>query len=139
MGRIKNNNQPVIYEDGEQTRDFISVHDIVQANMLSMDQRAADYQVFNVGTGRPISIKGVAQILAKVYGSEIQPKVTNKYRKGDVRHCYADISKIQSKLDFKPKVNYEQGIKEFIDWSRAAESVDRFDKATKELKDKGLV
>ena len=138
MSRIKSKNQPVVFEDGLQTRDFISVHDIVEGNVLCMEKNAADYEVFNVGTGNPLTIKSVAEILAKVYGSDIKPKITNKFRKGDVRHCYADISKIQSKLGFEPKVSFETGMKEFIDWSKATESVDKFDEAYQELKDKSL-
>ncbi|GFP32068.1 dTDP-L-rhamnose 4-epimerase, partial [Candidatus Hakubella thermalkaliphila] len=73
MSRIKNNHRPIIFEDGEQSRDFVSVHDIVQANMLAMEKEEANYQVFNVGTGRPITIKQIAQVLAELYGVDIEP------------------------------------------------------------------
>lgn len=139
LSRIKNDNPPVIYEDGLQTRDFISVHDIAQANISVMEKSAADYEVFNVGTGKPISIKNIAEILARLYGKDINPEVTNKFRKGDVRHCYADISKIRDKLGWEPKISFEKGMKELIEWSRGAEAEDKFEKAAKELKDKGLI
>ncbi|MBS1266582.1 MAG: GDP-L-fucose synthase [Candidatus Woesearchaeota archaeon] len=139
MSRIKNNNSPVVYEDGMQTRDFISVHDIAKANLLALNSNAADYEVFNVGTGIPLTIKSIPLTLAKLYGSDVKLIVTNKYRKGDVRHCYADISKIKNKLGFEPTVNFEQGMEEFINWSKKAESDDKFEKASSELKKKGLL
>jgi len=139
MSRIKNNNKPVIYEDGLQTRDFISVHDIVEANILAMNHSNANYEVFNVGTGKPISIKKIAEILARLYGKDITPEITNKFRKGDVRHCFADISKIKNKLGWEPKISFEQGMKELIGWSRNVKAEDKFEKAAQELKDKGLI
>ncbi|MBW2970928.1 SDR family NAD(P)-dependent oxidoreductase [Candidatus Woesearchaeota archaeon] len=139
MSRIKNGNAPIVYEDGLQTRDFVSVHDIVRALCLAMDKSAANYERFNVGTGKPLTIKSIAETLAKLYGVDIRPKITQKFRKGDVRNCYADISKIRSKLGFEPRVEFEKGMAEFIAWSREAESVDKFEKATQELKQKGLL
>ncbi|MGQ9631408.1 MAG: GDP-mannose 4,6-dehydratase [bacterium] len=139
MSRIKNDNQPVIYEDGLQTRDFISVHDIVQANMLALEKEEANYQVFNVGSGKPLTIKFIAEVLAKLYGKDINPCITNKFRKGDVRHCYADITKIRKSLGFTPKISFEEGMRELIEWARVAESEDRFEEASQILKMKGLV
>jgi dTDP-L-rhamnose 4-epimerase len=138
MSRIKNNNAPVINEDGLQTRDFISVHDIVRANILAMESKAADYESFNVGSGRPISIKYLAEYLAKLYGVNMKPEINYKFRKGDVRHCFADISKIKSKLGFVPKVKTEDGLRQLVDWSRKVEAVDKYEKAAQELKAKGL-
>jgi dTDP-L-rhamnose 4-epimerase len=139
MSRIKNGKPPVIYEDGGQTRDFISVHDIVDALVLVMERPEADYQVFNLGTGEPLTIEGVARTLAKVFGSDVEPEITEKFRKGDVRHCYADISKIKQQLGWAPKVSFEQGMRELIEWSRLAEADDKFDQAAEELKKKGIV
>jgi len=165
MSRIKNGNPPVIYEDGLQTRDFISVHDIVKANILAMEHCEGDYQAFNVGSGKPITIVEVARILAQLYvrfaqpqtgagfdtslrsystqvagfrREDIQPEITNNFRKGDVRHCYADISKIKQLLGFQPQVNFEEGVKELVEWAEGVEAEDRFELATKELKEKGL-
>jgi len=139
VSRIKNGNQPVVYEDGLQTRDFISVHDVVRALVLMMDKNKADYEVFNVGSGTPVTIKSVAEKLAQVCGSAISPAITGEFRKGDVRHCYADITKIQAKLGFRPETSFEQGVGELIEWSRSAESVDMFETASGELKRKGLL
>lgn len=138
MSRLVNDNPPVIYEDGLQSRDFISVHDIVEANILAMDRKEADYKVFNVGCGKPRSILSIAQVLAKMLGKTIEPEITNQYRKGDIRHCYADTSLISEALGFLPKVSLEAGIEELIEWSSGAEAIDRFEEARDELKSKGL-
>jgi dTDP-L-rhamnose 4-epimerase len=139
MSRIKNLSRPVVYEDGAQTRDFISIHDVVAANMLAIESSAGDYQAFNVGTGMPLMIAEVARVIARTFGSDVEPEITNKFRKGDVRHCYADISRIKHVLKFTPRVPFEQGMRELIEWSRGAQSIDLFERAKKELQEKGLV
>lgn len=138
MSRLKNGNTPIINEDGLQTRDFVSVHDIVQANILAMESKAADYESFNVGSGKAITIRYLAEYLAKLYGVKIKPEITLKYRKGDVRHCYSDISKIKKSLGYSPKVSFEAGMKELVEWSRKVEAVDMYEQAHRELKEKGL-
>jgi len=139
MSRIKNDNPPIVYEDGMQTRDFVSVHDIVQANMLAMELDEANYEVFNVGSGQPRAIKEIGEILAKLYGKEITPQATKEFRKGDIRHCFADISKLKDKLGYEPRILFEEGMKELIEWSRRIEAEDKFEQATKELKARGLI
>jgi dTDP-L-rhamnose 4-epimerase len=138
MSRLKNGNPPIINEDGLQTRDFISVHDIARANLLAMESPSANYESFNVGSGKPVTIKYLAEYLAKLYGVDIKPEIVFKYRKGDVRHCFADISKIKSRLGFTPQVRFEAGMKELVDWSRKITAVDQYQKAHNELKAKGL-
>ncbi|RLI76658.1 nucleoside-diphosphate sugar epimerase [Archaeoglobales archaeon] len=137
--RIKNGKPPLIFEDDLQTRDFINVRDIVQANLLAMDKRNANYEVFNVGTGSPISIREVAETLIRLYNSKLNPEITNKYRAGDIRHCFADISKIKRKLGFRPEISFDEGMKELVTWAARAEAMDLFDKAHEELVSRGLV
>lgn len=139
ISRIKNDKQPIIFEDGNQSRDFVSVHDIVNANILTMEKNSANYGVFNVGTGKKITIKQIAEILARLYGKDIKPLITNESRKGDVRHCFADITKIKDKLGFEPRISFKLGMKELMVWSRGVEAIDRIEQATKELRDKGLL
>ncbi len=139
LSRIKNHNTPYVYEDGLQTRDFISVHDIVQANMLAMEKDAANYEMFNVGTGSPISIKDIAIRLAALYGEDISPQVSHTFRKGDVRYCYADIEKIKHILGFSPQVSFDTGMEELISWSYNQNAVDYFKAASDKLKEKGLI
>ena len=139
--RIKNNNSPLIFEDGLQSRDFVSVHDVVEANILAMESSNANYEVFNVGTGRATNILEIAQMLIKLYNkdSNLSPEITNKYRAGDIRHCFADISKIKNKLGYKPKIDFEEGMKELVEWGEKEETVDKFEEAHEELKVRGLV
>ena len=139
LSRIMNNHSPVIYEDGLQTRDFVSVHDVVDALVLCMEKPEADYEVFNVGSGQPLTICGIAETLAKVYGNQIKPEITFKFRKGDVRHCYGDITKITERLGWRPKTAFEQGMQELIEWCQSQKADDRFEQAAKELKDRGIV
>lgn len=138
MSRIKNNKPPIINEDGLQTRDFIHIQDVTSANIEALENSKADYQVFNVGGGNPITIRNVAEILIKLYKSRLSPEITYKIRKLDVRHCYADIAKIGKLLKWKPTVNLEKGLREIIDWSSAEKAVDNVDYAMKELEKRGL-
>lgn len=135
--RIKNNNPPIVFEDGGQTRDFVDVRDIVQANLLVMNSAAADYEMFNVGTGHPTSIGEIARVLAKLYGASVQPDITLKYRSGDIRHCASDISKI-ARLGFKPSVKLEAGLKALVSWGKQVGAQDRVEQAARELQTRGL-
>ncbi len=139
--RIKNNNPTLIFEDGLQSRDFVSVHDIAEANMLAMESSNANYEMFNVGTGKATNILEIAQLLIKLYNkdSKLTPEITNKCRAGDIRHCFADISKIKNKLGYEPKVDFEDGMKELVDWGEKEEAMDKFKEAHEELFRRGLV
>jgi dTDP-L-rhamnose 4-epimerase len=131
---------PVIFEDGEQLRDFVHVSDVAQACMLAMDSPAADQQVFNVGSGQPVSISAVAQILARELGWGGRFEVTGKYRAGDIRHCYADVSRIQRLLGYRPRVRFEEGARELVDWMARQHVVrEPVADATGELMARGLV
>lgn len=138
--RILNHNPPVIYEDGRQSRDFVHVTDIVQANVLAMEKAAADYEVFNVGTGRATTVEQVGQILINQLapGIGLQNVITKKFREGDIRHCFADITKIRTKLGYEPKVQFERGIIDLTDWVSRQTAVDKFEEAARELKLRGL-
>ena len=136
--RLLNDRPPIIWEDGGQTRDFIHVKDIAQANILALEKSEADYQVFNVGTGRSISIKEVAEKLAKALQCDIKPEYPQKFRAGDIRHCFGDISKIQDILNFHPTYNFDDGVNILIQWAKNQKPMDNLAKAVEELKDKGL-
>jgi len=135
--RIKNNHQPIIFEDGLQTRDFVHVNDIVAANIFVMKNRKADFRVFNVGTGKPTAILEVARILAKLHGKEIDPEIAHKFRAGDIRHCFADMSAMKA-LGFRPKVDFAQGMKDLVSWSRVVDAEDRAEAANRELEKRNL-
>jgi len=135
--RIKNGNPPLIYEDGLQSRDFVHVSDIVQANLLALKDRRADFGAFNVGTGRAISILEIAQILMKLYGKKVAPEIPGKYRSGDIRHCVADIAKLRS-LGYSPNVHLEKGLEDLAEWGKREAAKDAVDEAARELEQRGL-
>ena len=137
--RMLNGKQPLIFEDGEQQRDFVSIHDIVRANLLAMDAPASDGEVINVGSGRPVSIRRIAELLAGALGSKgLEPIVTGKYRAGDIRHCYADISRARLLLGYEPQVTHEEGFAELAAWLESQEAEDKADTMLQQLAAHGL-
>ena len=140
LSRLLAAQPPVLYEDGGQTRDFVSVHDVVEAMMASLRSPAADGQVINIGSGVARRIGDVAHDLARAAGiAGIEPSITGQFRLGDVRHCTADIARARRLLGFQPKVAWEEGLKELVDWCRAAAADDRFAQADRELRAHGLL
>ncbi len=139
--RLLNKKSPLIFEDGRQSRDFVHVSDIVQANVRAMeaDAGAVAGQVFNVGTGRALNLLDVARILAEGLGvGEITPEIPGRFRSGDIRHCVADISKIKAALGYEPRVRFEDGMRELTAWMRTQTAEDRVEAAAAELAQKGL-
>jgi len=138
MSRIKNGKPPIINEDGGQTRDFIHVRDVTLANIQALENDNANYQVFNVGSGNPVTILDVANILINLYQSQVKPEITGKVRKLDVRHCFADTTKLRTLLGWEPTVEFKDGLREIIDWSRNESANDLVDHAMEELAKRGL-
>jgi dTDP-L-rhamnose 4-epimerase len=137
--RYLNGKPPVIFEDGWQKRDFVSVHDVVHACRLCLEAPAAVGQVINVGSGHACTIGGLAQLMAQALGCErIKPQISGKYRMGDVRHCFADISRARSLIGFEPQVSLERGIVELANWLEGQQAEDHFDRAAEELTSRGL-
>ncbi len=139
LSRLKNNEVPVIYEDGLQARDFISVYDIAEANVLALENSKTSNQIFNLGTGNPIAIKDISLTLSRLIEKDLPPKITNNFRSGDVRHCFADNSKIKKFLKWNPRWSFEQGMIDLIQWSKKEQANDTFTKASQELKKRGLI
>ncbi len=150
--RLLNGKAPILYEDGLQQRDFTHVSDIVQANLIAMQNPAADDRVFNVGTGRPQSILEVARTLIRHFQqlsrqkalpfdlNGLEPEITGQFRAGDIRHCTGDISRL-SALGYSPKVRFEDGIAGLVEWVQTqsqASQEDRFSQAQRELTGRGL-
>jgi dTDP-L-rhamnose 4-epimerase len=131
--RLLNDQAPVIFEDGEQSRDFVHVSDIVQANLLALETDRVDYRTMNIGTGRATSVKELARLLAKGLGKNIEPGIAGKYREGDIRHCIADIGKAKELLGYAPKISIEDGMAELLDWVKDQEADDLMSSATAEL------
>ncbi|MFX1328700.1 MAG: GDP-mannose 4,6-dehydratase [Promethearchaeota archaeon] len=132
---------PIIFEDGKQSRDFVNVKDVCQALILAMERSAANGEIFNVGTGIPLKIKEVAEIILKKINPELKPIYNQQYRVGDIRHCVADISKIKNKLGYMPTLAFKEGIDDLIDWIKT--QIDNIQKpsqkAIQELIEKGLL
>jgi dTDP-L-rhamnose 4-epimerase len=137
--RLLNGNRPLIFEDGEQTRDFVHVSDIVQANLRALETDRADYEAVNVGTGRATSVSTVCDLLARGLSLNLEPEIVAKYREGDIRHCVADISKAKTLLGYEPRVALEQGIPELLSWVKAQAAQDQVESATAELESRQLV
>jgi dTDP-L-rhamnose 4-epimerase len=138
-GRLLNGRPPVIFEDGLQSRDFVHVSDIVQANMLAMERDEAVYEVFNIGTGRALSICDVAQALIEELKVNVQPEIVGGFRAGDIRHCVADVSRARQRLGYEPQVKFEDGLAELVAWVKSQNAVDRVEQARNELAARGLI
>jgi len=137
---IKNKKPINIFEDGNESRDFVFIDDVVRATVLGIERDEANNEVFNVGSGVPVSVTEVARSLVRSYGIESELRVTGNYRLGDIRHNYADISKIERLLGFKPSVSFTEGLKKFTDWvNKQSIHESRFDESVKEMKEKGLM
>jgi dTDP-L-rhamnose 4-epimerase len=138
--RLLNQRPPVIFEDGLQQRDFVHVSDVAQACMLALETTTGIGQVFNVGSGQSRTVLSIAEDLASVVGmSQITPEISGKFRAGDIRHCFADISFSQDKLGFRPKVEFRKGMEELAEWLADKAADDRVSHATAELERRGLV
>jgi dTDP-L-rhamnose 4-epimerase len=136
--RMLNGKQPLIFEDGEQMRDFVHVADVVRANILAMKRSESNGHVINVGCSKPITIRRVAETLAKALEKEVLPVITNKFRAGDIRHCYADITKARTLLAYEPQVTHEEGFRELAAWLRGQKADDKAEMMLKELTTYGL-
>jgi dTDP-L-rhamnose 4-epimerase len=137
--RIMNGKAPLIFEDGLQMRDFVSVHDIVQANLLAMTRSGGDGCAINIGSGEPVTIQEVASALGAALGVNAPAHITGKYRAGDIRHCFADIAAASRLLGYRPKVRLKEGLQELVGWLRLQEADDHVEEAMERLNVRGLV
>jgi dTDP-L-rhamnose 4-epimerase len=136
--RLLNGKAPMIFEDGEQQRDFVNVRDVVQACRLCLDAAAAPDRVFNIGSGQAFTIAELAERMADALGKNIEPQITGKYRVGDIRHCFADIALARSMLGYAPQVSLEEGVLELADWLEGQIANDHVENASAELAARGL-
>jgi len=136
--RLKNGQPPLIFEDGGQRRDFIHVSDLVQANLLALVEPGFDYQALNVGTGEPVSILELARLIREEAGRGPEPEIEGRFRAGDIRHCYADITRIKA-LGYKPRVTLREGLKQLLAWTEGVPALDLVPEALAELEKRKLV
>ena len=137
--RLLNNRPPLIYEDGLQRRDFVNVRDVVQACRLAIETPGVAGETFNIGSGQAYTVRELAERMAAVLNKQdILPEITGKYRAGDIRHCFADITKARQLLDYQPRVALDEGLAELVAWLGGQSAVDQFEHANYELAQRGL-
>jgi dTDP-L-rhamnose 4-epimerase len=138
--RYLNGQSPLIYEDGLQRRDFVNVRDVAYACRLALEATEVRGEVVNVGSGRSVTVREVASELARTLGCEqIEPEITGRFRVGDIRHCYADISKAERLLGYRPRVSFEEGLLELAQWLDGQIVETETGRANQELSQRGLV
>ncbi|SDY22618.1 NAD-dependent epimerase/dehydratase family protein [Citreimonas salinaria] len=141
--RLANGQRPTIFEDGQQKRDFVHVDDVARAFALALERDESAGHVINVGSGNSYTVVQVAQLLADAMGcAELEPEVLGKFRMGDIRNCFADISKARDLLGFAPEKRLEDSLGPFVEWVRSAPETgkkDRGDEMRRQLEERGLV
>ena len=136
--RLLNGRAPLVFEDGLQRRDFVNVADAARACRLALDRGEAAGHAVNVGSGEPVSILDLARELARLLGREIEPELTGKFRVGDIRHCFADVSRARELLGFEARVGRDEGMAALAEWLAEQAPTDRVEAATAELVSRGL-
>lgn len=136
--RLLNDRPPLIYEDGAQLRDFVHVRDVARAFRLALEQPEVSDRALNIGSGEPVTIEQVARTLNDVLDRDLDPQFEGKYRFGDVRHCFADISAARESLGYAPRVSFEAGITELAAWLAHQTAFDHAGLASAELARRGL-
>ncbi len=138
--RVLNGRAPLIFEDGLQKRDFVSVYDVARACRLALETPEAAGKAFNISSGVPMTVKEVAaRTVRKLGAPHLQPEITGKYRMGDIRHCFADISLAERILKWSPQVSLEDGLEDLAQWLEGQSAVDRGVEAREELAARGLM
>ena len=136
--RLLNGRAPLVFEDGGQRRDFVNVSDVTSACLLALEHDAAAGQALNIGSGESVTVTEIARKLARVLGVEIEPELTGTFRTGDIRHCFADITRARALLGYEPAVALEDGMAELAEWLETQTAEDHVDQATAELVSRGL-
>jgi dTDP-L-rhamnose 4-epimerase len=137
--RLLQRRAPLLYEDGEQLRDFVSVHDIVAANLLAMERSEADGLALNIASGEPVSIRRLAETVSAALDAPAPAVITGRYRAGDVRHCFADIALARQRLGYQPRHRLEQSMRDMVAWLCSQPVVDRAEEAQQSLISFGLM
>jgi dTDP-L-rhamnose 4-epimerase len=136
--RLLNDRPPLIFEDGEQRRDFVYVDDVADACRLALISDAAIGRALNIGSGSPVSVKDAARLLADTLGVPIEPEITGECRVGDVRHCFPDISEARAALGYRPRTTLAAGLQKLVRWLDGRVAVDRVGEARAALASRGL-
>ena len=137
--RIANGAPPTVFEDGLQRRDFVHVSDVARAFRLALESSAANGQAINIGSGRSYAVSDVATMLAEAMGSDLVPEITGRFRAGDIRNCFADISRARDLLGFAPQHRLEDSLDELCAWVKSVGAQDRNSEMRRHLEQRGLV
>jgi len=137
--RLLAGKQPVVFEDGLQTRDFVHVRDVAETFARALDDTGADGGTFNVGTGHAYSLVELARLLGDEIGQRSEPEITHRFREGDIRHCSADASALERAIGFRPTMRFEDGVRDLVGWVRTQSASDHVDHALAQLKERGLI
>ena len=136
--RLLNGRRPLVFEDGGQRRDFVNVADVTRACTLALESDGADGRAVNIGSGENVTVTQIATSLARILGIDLEPEVTGKFRAGDIRHCFADITLARELLGYSPLIPLDEGMRELAAWLETQTAHDHVDNATAELVARGL-
>ena len=140
ISRLLNDQPPLVFEDGEQKRDFVHVLDVADAFATVLDSERPVFDAYNVGSGQSVTVNQIARLLARLLKKNIAPHILNRYRVGDIRHCFAAISKLEREFGFRPRRDFETGMAELIGWvKKARKPVDRTAQSLAELRSGRLI
>ncbi|MDH6525583.1 NAD-dependent epimerase/dehydratase family protein [Polynucleobacter sphagniphilus] len=129
-----------IFEDGLESRDFVYIDDVVDATVRAIELGTASGNVYNVGSGIPTTVLDVVRHLKRVINLNVPTQVTGNYRLGDIRHNYADLTRISEHLGYRPMVSFSEGIKIFADWAVAQGPINStYEESIAEMKRRGLM
>jgi dTDP-L-rhamnose 4-epimerase len=140
-GRMLNQRPAPVFEDGLQSRDFVHVSDIVEAIVRSLEAGDVGDVAINVGTGVASTVLDVAKSLAAGLGVDLAPEINGRFRQGDIRHCFADITRARTLLGYEPSVAFNDGMNELVHWIEREQpsAEDRVQTSTGELEARGLI
>jgi dTDP-L-rhamnose 4-epimerase len=136
--RLMNGRPPLVFEDGLQQRDFVNVKDVARGIVLALDKADVSDTVVNIGSGQPQTIRAIGRSLATALDSSVEPEITGQYRIGDIRHCFADITRATELLGYRPQVSMDAGMRELTAWLADQRPEDRVGEAHRELVTRGL-
>lgn len=140
ISRLLNDQPPLVFEDGEQKRDFVHVRDVANAFATVLESDKRDWNIFNVGSGNAITVNDMAKTLARLLQKNIAPEILQQYRVGDIRHCFADIRKLEREYGISPQQDFEEGMAELIEWVKVAKKpVDKSAQSMEQLRQSKLV
>jgi dTDP-L-rhamnose 4-epimerase len=137
--RVLTGQNPVVYEDGNQLRDYVSVHDVVRANLVALDDSRANYRAFNVGGERRVSVRELAAHVAEAAGRSVALDIPGLYRVGDTRHIFSDVSKLRE-LGWRPMIPMAEIVSEYVAWASDQPDLrDTFAPAQETMKQTGVL